>query len=426
METFDLFQRMSVALAVGLLIGLERGWKSRSERDGERAAGLRTFALTGLLGGIWGAIAVRFADAGGVIALALAFVVLSAAMVLFMLRQLAREGSYSATSAVAAMVTFALGALATLGDMRAAAAAGVAAAMLLALRAALHEWIERISWEELRSALVLLAMTFIALPILPDRTIDPWDSLNPHLLWLMTILIAALSFAGYIAIKLTGDDRGVLLTGIAGGLASSTAVTLSLSSFAKDNPGQAKLLVSGMLAACATMMARVLVIASAVNIAMLEALASSIAAAGVVLAGGAWALARLSVTENDGNRHRLTLGNPFDLGTVVKFGALLAAITLGAKLATAFAGKTGAYALAAASGLADVDAITLSMSRLGVGSMPIETGVNAVLIAIGVNTVVKTAIAWTTGGAAIGYPMALVSALSLAAGLAARALSVGW
>lgn len=421
MDTFELFQRMSVALAVGLLIGLERGWKSRSERDGERAAGLRTFALTGLLGGVWGAIGARTPDSGGLIALAIAFAAFSCAIVIFMLRELTRENSYSATSTVAAMLTFALGAFATLGDMRAAAAAGVATAMLLAMRSALHALVKRITWKELRSALVLLAMTFILLPLLPDRTVDPWGSLNPHALWLMTILIAALSFAGYIAIKLTGDDRGVVLTGIAGGLASSTAVTLSLSKFAHDNRGQEKLLVAGMLAACTTMMARVLAIAGIANTAMLEVIAPVVLAAGSVLALGALALIRLART-NSAHGHRLALGNPFDLGTVLQFGALLAVITLGAKLATGMAGKAGAYVLAAASGVADVDAITLSMSRMGGSAISLETGANAVLVALAVNTIVKTAISWTAGGAAIGRLMGAVSILSLATGALAWTL----
>lgn len=420
MDTFVLFERMSVALAVGLLIGLERGWKSRTEREGERAAGLRTFALSGLLGGVWGAIAVRFADSGGAIALALAFMVFVAAMVVFMLRELRHEGTYSGTSAVAAMLTFGLGAFALVGEPKVAAAGGVATAALLALKTALHGWVKRLTWEELRSVLVLTAMTFILLPLLPDRTVDPWGSLNPHALWMMTILIAALSFAGYIAIKITGDDRGILLTGMAGGLVSSTAVTLSLARFSRDNPGQEKLLVAGMLAAGATMMARVLVIVGVVNVSMLVRVGPVALAAGIVLALGAILLMRSPRTAG-ASGHGLVVTNPFELETVLQFGALLAAITLGARLATSTAGQAGAYLLAAASGIADVDAITLSMAQLSGGKISSETGANAILIALGINTIVKAMIGWVTGGARIGRSLTVVSCLALAAGLVAWA-----
>ena len=422
MDTFELFERMSVALAVGLLIGLERGWQARAELDGERAAGLRTFALSGLLGGVWGVIAAHYPNSGGVLALALAFTAFSAGIVVFMLRELARENSYSATSAVAAMLTFGLGALAAIGEHQAAAAAGVVTAVLLALKSMLHGWIKRLTWEELRSALVLLAMTFIMLPLLPDRTVDPWGSLNPYALWLMTILIAAMSFAGYTAIKMTGDDRGILLTGIAGGLVSSTAVTLSLARFSRDNPGQERILVAGMLAASATMMARVLVIVGIVNKSMLMNVGPAALVAGLVLAAGALVLRRRPRREGT-HGNGIAVSNPFDLATVLKFGLLLAVISFGAKVATMMAGQAGAYVLAAASGIADVDAISLSMAQLGGGAITATTGGNAILIALGVNTLVKVGMSWAAGGARIGRWMAVISGLAIVAGVVARLLA---
>lgn len=421
MDDVELFRRLSVALAIGLLVGLERGWRSRTEREGERAAGVRTFALSGLLGGVWGTIAERFAESGGAVALALASSVFAAAIVVFMLREAVHDKTYSATSAVAALLTFALGALAALGEMQAAAAGGVATAALLALRSMLHGWLKRITWRELRSGLVLLAMTFILLPMLPDRTIDPWGALNPHALWLMTILIAALSFAGYIAIKLTGDDRGILLTGIAGGLVSSTAVTLSLARFSRDNPGREKPLAAGMMAAGATMILRVLVVVALANWSLFERLGAPLGAAAAVQALGAIAMVRTGGSKGEG----LAVSNPFDLATVLKFGALLTVITLAAKLTTSHAGHVGAYVLAAASGLADVDAITLSMARLDGSTITPAAGANAILIAVGVNTLVKAVLSWAAGGARIGRFMLIATAIALVAAIAARAASIG-
>ncbi len=422
MDTFDLFQRLSVALAVGLLIGLERGWRGRDDPEGERAAGLRTHALAGLLGGVWGAIAVRTQSSGGAVALGLAFAVFSAAIVVFRLREIVHDGTYGATTVVAAMLAFALGAFAVVGDPQVAAAAGVAATALLALKALLHAWVQRLTWEELRSGLVLLAMTFILLPLLPDRTVDPWGSLNPHAIWLMTILIAALSFAGYVAIKTSGEDRGILLTGLAGGLVSSTAVTLSLARLAREHPDRTRLLVAGMLVASATMMGRVLVIVGVVNWEMLSRVAPPLLAGGAVFVVGARGLMGRSQSAST-ESNRLDVRNPFDLATVLKFGALLTVITIAAKVATGMAGQAGAYALAGLSGLADVDAITLSMARLGGGTISTATGTNAILIAVGVNTLAKVVLSWFGGGAAAGRWMLLISALAIAAGTITAAIA---
>jgi len=215
MDTFELIQRLAVALAIGLLIGIERGWQQRKEAEGERAVGLRTHALAGLLGGAWGAIARGTGD-WGVVALGLAFMTFAGAIVVFRLRQVEHDKTYGATTVVAAMIAFALGAMAVLGDQTVAAAAGVATAILLALKAALHTWLQRLTWEELRAGLILLAMTVILLSVLPDREIAAWFPINPREVWLLTILIAGLSFAGYLAIRIAGPQLGVLLSGIAG------------------------------------------------------------------------------------------------------------------------------------------------------------------------------------------------------------------
>lgn len=151
METTELFRRLTVALAIGLLIGLERGWQAREDEEGERAAGFRTHALAALLGAVWGAISNQ-TGIGGAVALGLAFAVFSAAIMLFRYREIVHDATFGATTVVAAMLAFALGAFAVVGDVEAAAAAGVATAGLLALKAAAHGWLRRLSWEELRPA----------------------------------------------------------------------------------------------------------------------------------------------------------------------------------------------------------------------------------------------------------------------------------
>ena len=412
MDTLDLFQRLSVALAVGVLIGLERGWREREEGEGERTAGLRTFALSGLLGGVWGAIGHAAGPGGGDFALGAAFVIFSLIFAAFRYRELDRDGAYGITTIVAAMLTFALGALAVLGSIEAAAAGGVAAAILLAWKSVLHHWLQRMTREELRSGLVLLAMTFVLLPLLPHRTVDPWDALNPYEIWLMTIMIAALSFVGYLAVKFAGEEQGIAITGLAGGLASSTAVTMTLARMAREHPDQRTLLVSGTLFADAMMAARVLAIVGATNPRLVLSVAPSIAATGVVLGGGGLALMYWG-RNGTRKRRKLELKNPFDLKMVLKFGALLALVAFAAKVFSEYAGAAGVYTVAALSGIADTAAITLSMAR---GGADAHTAVIAIFIAVAVNTVVKTIMAWWVGGTAMGWPKAVASAIAIAAG----------
>lgn len=422
MEPQDLFYRLSVALAIGLMIGIERGWAARAEAEGERTAGLRTFTLSGLLGGVMGALA--HALPGGATMLGLVFAAFAVVVALFRYREMVHEKTFGATTLVAAYLTFALGALAVLSDPAVAAAAGVAATALLALKQALHAWVGRLTWEELRAALVLLAMTLILLPLLPNREMGPYGAFNPYELWLMTILIAGVSAAGYVAMKWSGAGHGIALSGIAGGFVSSTAVTVSFAELAREQPERRAELIGGALLANATMMARILILVGSINPVLLRWLLEPLLAAGlatVVVAG--WYFYRSEV--RDGSDAPLNLRNPFELGTVLKFGVLLAVVMGLARVLTALLGREGAFGLAAVSGIADVDAITLSMSRMAPTSLSAETAAIAILIAAGVNTIAKAAWGWGAGGREVGIPLAvasLVVALAALAGFAAAQL----
>jgi len=414
MDTFELIQRMAVALAIGLLIGIERGWQQRKEAEGERAVGLRTHALAGLLGGAWGAIARGTGD-WGVVALGLAFMTFAGAIVVFRLREVEHDKTYGATTVVAAMIAFALGALAVLGDQTVAAAAGVAAAILLALKAALHTWLKRLTWEELRAGLILLAMTVVLLPVLPDREIAAWLPINPREVWLLTILIAVLSFAGYVAIRVAGPQLGIPLSGIAGGLVSSTATTLNMGRLARQHTERTKLFAAAIMLSSAVMMLRVIFLVGVVNASLLQFIAPPLLLAVLaqgVLAGylGNWTRSAATVDQP------LTLKNPFDLGVVLAFGALLAIIMVLTKLLAAWAGAGGAFALAAVSGTFDVDAISLLLARLVPGGLDANTAVYAILIAIVANSLTKIGLAWTTGGTLLGKLFAGGVAAALVAG----------
>jgi uncharacterized membrane protein (DUF4010 family) len=404
------------------VIGIERGWTMREEAEGERTVGLRTFALSGLLGGVVATLSTQLP--GGAIILALAFPAYAAMIGFFRYREMERDKIYGATTVVAACLAFALGGLAGVGEMGAAAAAGVAVAALLALKAVLHAWLERLTWAELRAGLLLLAMTLILLPILPNQGFGPFEALNPYELWLMTILIAVLSSAGYVALKWLGGTPGVALAGAAGGLVSSMATTLSFSRLARENKGREGPLMAGALLASATMMVRIAVIAGSVNAALLRWLLLPLLFAALAYGG----LAALYLKARGGRSlaEPLALKSPFELSTVLKFGAFLALVMVAAKGFTIWAGDRGAYTLAAVSGIADVDAITLSLSRLGGKALELETAAAAILVAAAVNSLAKAALAGFAGGRGPALRLALGAGLALAAGLCGYALGALW
>lgn len=415
MDTFQLIERLAVALAIGLIIGIERGWKQRSEAEGDRAAGLRTHALAGLLGGVWGSLALASGQLGA-FALGLAFAAFSAMIAVFRYREMQHDKTYGATTVVAAMAAFSLGALAVMGDITAAAAAGVAVALLLALKAALHQWVERLTWEELRAGLVLLAMTVILLPLLPDRQLTGWLPINPREVWLLTILIAALSFAGYVAIRFAGPGTGVLLSGVAGGLVSSTAVTLNMARLAREHPERRKLFAAGILLASAVMMLRVIVVVGIINANLLQILALPLLLAVAAQAAVAGMLGNWARDDKEVGG-ALALQNPFELKVVLEFGALLAIIMALTNWISGWAGSQGAMVLAAISGIVDVDAISLSLARLAPGGIDSRSAALAILIAVTVNSATKVALGWTAGGTRLVQLLATGLAAAAGAGL---------
>lgn len=412
MEQTDLVLRLGLSTAVGFLIGLERGWRERDEEEGHRTAGLRTFTLIGLMGGIFGALS----PGGNLAFLAAGFVTIGVTVGAFMWREGQQKGDLSVTSLVAAMLTYVLGAFAVLGNLQVAAGAGVATVILLAHKEILHEWLTRISWPELRSGLLLAAMTFMLLPLLPDRAVDPWNALNPHAIWLMTILIAAVSFGGYAAVKLAGPRTGLIFSALLGGMFASTAVTLSLARLAPDNPGHVRLLAGGILAAGCVMLVRVLVVTALVNSQLSLAMAPVL----LVAAAAMGILAFVFVSARNGvdvkGIQEFSLKNPFDIFEVLRFGALLAVVMLAVALARTQPGDSSVLAVAAVSGLADVDAITLSVARFGEVS---PGAINAILAAVAMNTFAKGAYAWLAGGVRLGLLTTGGSALATLAAMAA-------
>jgi uncharacterized membrane protein (DUF4010 family) len=401
--------RLGAALAVGLIIGLERGWTDRDRPEGRRAAGLRTFAITGFGAGVAAFLA---PDLGpGPLLLFLATIGA------YMLAAYWRDsgGSLGLTTEVALLVTALLGAAAGVGRDLEGMGGAVIVALLLREKDRLHGWLERFTPAETAAALQFLLIAVVVPPFLPDRTLDPWEAINPAKIWWLVVLVAGLSFAGYAAVRIAGPRVGTLLTGLLGGLVSSTALTLVFARQAQAAPQVAPALAAGIVAAWAVMVVRVGVLVLVLHPPLALALAAPLAgAAAVAIGSGLW----LWRAAADKTGEAPPLGNPLDLWSALKIVALITAVLLLSKVLDDTLGVAGLYLLAAISGLADVDAITLSAARLTQGGLDVAAGATVVLIAAGVNTLVKAGLAVVLGGRAMALRILPATVAMLAAGAA--------
>lgn len=410
----QILYQLGVALAIGLLIGVERGWKERKAEEGQRIAGVRTYGLIGLLGGGTAVLAQHL----GVSALGLAFLGLVGALTTVYVVNLKHdEEDLGITSLIAGLLTFVFGALAGTGEIIAAAASAVVTTLLLSYKPLLHRWVRALEEHELRAAIKLLLISVVLLPILPDQGYGPWQALNPYEIWWMVVLIALISFVGYFAIKIGGARRGAVFTGLFGGLAASTAVTLHFSRLSQRETAMSLLLSTAILLACGTMLPRMVLVASIVNRELFVLLlVPSAVMAFLIYLPAAFYWRKQTAQKTEGAS---PLKNPLELKTALGFGLLLALVMLlGKGLRTEF-GEAGVLTLAAASGVADVDAITLSLARMSQDELAVRIAVSGIVLAAGINNLVKAGMATVIGGRRIGMHVALPLVASTIGGLLA-------
>jgi uncharacterized membrane protein (DUF4010 family) len=319
------------------------------------------------------------------------------------------------TTEVAALLTFLLGATAAADYLSLSASVAVVAALILGLKPQLHAWVASLEKEELLGALKLLLISVVLLPVLPDAGYGPWKSLNPYQIWWLVVLIATIGFMGYFAMKLAGPRAGAILTGLFGGLASSTAVALNFSRMGRSHEKLGALLASGIVVASATMFPRILVEVSVINTQLLRYVAPVLLGMTVAAAGAAIWLWRTGRGESLG-KTPLELPNPFELLPALQFGALLVLIMLAAKASAEWFGSSGAYALAIFSGIADVDAITLSMARLAGNAIELDTAAFAIILAAFTNTVAKGLLVLFIGGTALARHVGYAFGVTLLTG----------
>jgi uncharacterized membrane protein (DUF4010 family) len=343
-----------------------------------------------------------------------------------------RKGPIGLITELAAIVVTVLGGLATLGQPALAVCLGIVLATLLAFKQPIHGLIEKIGWDDIFGGLRLLIASFIVLPLLPNRTIDPWQALNPRELWLLVVLISALSAVGYVATRWLGPSRGAVITGLAGGLVSSTAATLAFSRQSRETDRHgAHMLAMGSLIAWTVMFARVLVISVAVYPALIRLLLVPIAIMAMATLTSVAVLYWLHIQakkagegQKDSGSASISISTPFTLTQAAKFGLLFAVILLLVKIIGDQSREEGLYLVALVAGLTDVDAITLSMSQYARSGGAAEVATIAIIIAVLANSAVKAGMAAILGSVDYRRQMLAATALLAVAGAMASALKL--
>lgn len=397
------------AMLLGSLVGIERE-KRNFEQNVTNFAGVRTFSLISFLAAVLAVI-------GNEVLTYIGFLGVIAVMIsaYFISNKSNNEKTIGVTSEVAVLIVFLSGYIAGIGELVLASTITVLLVTVLGLKEYIHKFAKKITDVELESILKFIIIAVIVLPLLPDQTIGPLGVVNPYQIWLLVVLIAGISALSYLGVKLIGYRKGIGLTGFLGGLVSSTAVTLSFSKLSKDLPKKAiSPITFGLLIASAAMYFRVLFEVSVVNINMLAPLAFPMVACGTSLVlGGFYFFRSKSKDDYKIKEKDFGLKNPVDLEAAVKFGGLFALILVGVTLTDRYLGDGFLLVASALSGVADTDAISLSLASLAKTEIELRTAVLGVILATGANMISKTFFVWFLGSKEVRFKFAGMVLLNL-------------
>ncbi|MDO8869503.1 MAG: MgtC/SapB family protein [Methanobacteriaceae archaeon] len=405
-----LILKFIIALAIGALVGIERERKSKETEF----AGIRTFifiALLGILSAYLSEIFTYF--------YLIAFAGLSFLVGLSYWVSTQDNGDLGLTTEVTALLTFSLGLMCYWDDgYKLAPILAIIITTLLALKPGLHKIAQKISQKEMTDTLKFLIIAFVILPLLPNQTMGPWEVFNPYQIWLMVVFISGISYAGYILMKIVGPERGLGLTGVVGGLVSSTAVVTAMAARVKESDALMKAAVFAAVVASSMMFLRIFFEVLVINPSLAPLLAAPMVVMGVlgILLGIAvWKSSAIKEMDSE-----ITLKNPFSLKPALIFGALFILILFISKLANIYLGSRGVYLASIISGVADVDAITISMALLAQDNvLSSTTAVTAITLASISNTLVKFGIALFLGTRNFGKNLGVLFAIIILAGLLA-------
>jgi len=409
-----------VSACLGALIGLIRQWSEQKDKPGEmNFGGVRTYTLWSLLGCLAAYLTQHYSAA----ILPVALFLVGGHLTMLHWRD-GRDGHPGSTTFVAALLTCLVGALVSWGHQQTAVLVAALTMVTLGSKQPLHSWTRHFTTEDIRSALQFAAITGVILPLVPNQALGPFDAFNPYSIWLMVVLISGLGFAGYIMMRLLGAQAGIIVTGLVGGLASSTATTLAFSRRSKDEPELSSSHALAIVIACTVMLARVLIMIAAINPELMRRLALPLAAMavpGVVFGLWQWLAQRL---------HKRPVApphihNPLGLGIAIKFGLLYAIVAFLVKAATSLQFTGGLLPLSFVSGLTDMDAIALLMANnLHDGVVASDLATRCVIISAVANSLIKASFAISLGSPLLRRQITVVLGLTAAIGLVAMIVLV--
>ncbi|MDX1409513.1 MAG: MgtC/SapB family protein, partial [Saprospiraceae bacterium] len=391
---FEPWWRFGLALLIGALIGLEREFHQQ-KADSPDFAGIRTYSLIALLGSVSAFLVTNFGIHLAALALGGLILMITASYVGALVRSKSETGI---TTEISAVLTFLFGVMVIGDHPLVAIALAVITSLLLTFKGTLHGFIRNMSVEDIHVTLQFALVAAVILPLLPNRTIDPLDLLNPFQIWLMVVFVSGIGFSGYVLMKIMGPSRGINLMGLFGGLASSTATTISFSSASRQYPEMAHHYARAVVLASTVMFPRVLFLVLVIHPPLALMLTAPFTLMLLTGLGYIFVVQRNNQLETETIHPDYKITNPLKLSTAIKFGLLFAFVLLVVEYAQTILGSSGVYLTSFITGLTDVDAITLSVTRLASRSQITSNvaGV-AVLIAALMNTVSKGLISHFTG-----------------------------
>ena len=412
--------RFAAALLIGALVGLEREFVQ--QRSGEQEfGGIRTFSLMSLLGAVGAYLARDF----GIVVFVGAYLGLILLLWASNLSTAMRGIEEGITSEIAALLVPLFGAMVIWDYAAVAGAMGVLTALILALKPTLHNLARRMSPADLRATLEFALISAVVLPLLPNKGFGPFGVLNPFQIWLLVVFVSGIGFFGYVLMKILGTEQGIGITGLLGGLVSSTATTLSFAGRSKVNESLSTMLARGILLASSVMFPRVLIEVAVVNSALLPRVIFPLGAmflASVLVFFFLWRGKRDDEREEPG---KVDLSNPLRLQTAVTFGLVFAVVLVAVRAGNEYFGSAGVYVASLLTGITDVDSITLSVSELALsGALEPRVASIAIVIASLVNTTTKGVMALTLGSIQLRNTIVRAFGIVIVVGLVVAGLTL--
>ena len=388
MTEVEIFLRFILSLMLGALIGAER--ERYGKKDDDFAfGGLRSYMFIALLGALSAFVAHELNKSFLIVAYAGLVVIL--AISYYTSIQLSKGKSIGMTGEIAALLVFTIGVLTQTEFLFAAVAITIIVTTLLYLKRHLHGLLNKISEQEVYSTLIFAIVAFVILPFLPNETYGPLAVLNPYKIWLMVVFICGMNYVGYVLIRVLGSQRGIGLTGLLGGLASSTATAITFAGRSKTEKNEliVRLFVFATILANAVMFVRVAIEVAVINRGLLPALLIPLGVMLLVSLACAGYFFKTRGAADASRQAPIAHKSPFSLGPAIKFGILFAFVLLLVKAAELYLGEMGLYAASIISGLVDADAITLSMAGIAGVSISEKVATSAIILAVMSNTLVK-------------------------------------